>query len=103
MPWGWGGHPSCLGRGEFPNSPRGGVGTRVAVGAEFLQFTVGSYPHQRASRQGVVPTAEQICCTVGSISAQNSLRGRLLPTVNCRNREYAEKWLSGRKIPIETL
>ena len=51
---------------------------------EFLHFTVGGYPRQSASRQGLLPTAEQICCTVGNNTAQNSLGGMGVPTVNCR-------------------
>ena len=51
---------------------------------EFPHFTVGGYPRQSASRQGLLPTAEQICCTVGNSTPQNSLGGMGVPTVNCR-------------------
>ena len=51
---------------------------------KFLHFTVGGYPRQSASRQGSLPTAEQICCTVGNSTPQNGLGGMGVPTVNCR-------------------
>ena len=40
---------------------------------KFLHFTVGGYPRQNALQQGVAPTMEQICCTVGSKTTQNHL------------------------------
>ena len=48
-------------------------GWRPEAQGEFLQFTVGSYPRQNALQQGVAPTMEQICYTVGSKPTQNHL------------------------------
>ena len=52
---------------------------------QFLQFTVGTTPSQIAFPQGVLPTTEQNCCTVGRNQFPDSLSSILLPTVNCRN------------------
>ena len=52
---------------------------------QFLQFTVGTTLSQNAFPQGVLPTTEQNCCTVGRNQFPDSLSSILLPTVNCRN------------------
>ena len=49
-----------------------------------LQFTVGKTPLCNALQQGIVPTTEQICCTVGGTPSWRLLWGGWAPTVNCR-------------------
>jgi Tat protein secretion system quality control protein TatD with DNase activity len=57
---------------------------RPEARGEFLQFTVGSYPRQNALLEGIAPTMEQICCTVGTHPCHNTIKQRGMPT-NCRN------------------
>ena len=51
----------------------------------FLQFTVGIPLLCTPFRQGLAPTTEQFCCTVGNGTAQRCFWGRWLPTTKCRN------------------
>ena len=64
---------------------------------------MGTTPAQSASQQGILPTTEQICCTVGTCHSQRCLRNGYLPTVNCRssgdNRNSEKRGVIGRNGP----
>ena len=59
--------------------------SRRKLPASFLQFTVGIPLLCTPFRQGLAPTTEQFCCTVGNRAAQRYLCSRRLPTAKCRS------------------
>ena len=58
---------------------------------EFLQFTVGRSVSYRYLQVGVLPTTEQICCTVGSIHLQEAFERGIAPTAKCRKCRKCKK------------